>query len=45
MIGNPAGEIIFGASLVLGRELRISDLQRIVFPHPTVGEIFRETIF
>ncbi|MFH1880247.1 MAG: FAD-dependent oxidoreductase, partial [Bacillota bacterium] len=45
MIGNPAGEIIFGASLMIGRELRVSDLQRIVFPHPTVGEIFRETIF
>ncbi|MFH1512785.1 MAG: dihydrolipoyl dehydrogenase [Bacillota bacterium] len=45
MIGNPAGEIIFGASLMIGRELRVSDLQRIVFPHPTVVEIFRETIF
>ena len=45
MLGNPASEIIFGASLMLGRELRANDLQRIVFPHPTVGEIFRETIF
>ena len=45
MIGNPASEIIFGASLMLGREFRAADLQRIVFPHPTVGEIFRETIF
>ena len=45
MIGNPASEIIFGASLMLGKELRANDLQRIVFPHPTVGEIFRETIF
>jgi dihydrolipoamide dehydrogenase len=45
MIGNPASEIIFGASLMLGKEFRANDLQRIVFPHPTVGEIFRETIF
>jgi len=45
MIGNPAGEIVFGASLMLGKEMRANDLQRIVFPHPTVGEIFRETIF
>ena len=45
MIGNPAGEIIFGASLMLNRELRARDLQRVIFPHPTVGEIFRETIF
>lgn len=45
MLGNPASKIIFGASLMLGRELRANDLQRVVFPHPTVGEIFRETIF
>ncbi len=45
MIGNPASEIIFGASLMLNRELRAQDLQRVVFPHPTVGEIFRETVF
>jgi len=45
MIGNPASEIIFGASLMIGKEMRANDLQRIVFPHPTVGEIYRETIF
>ena len=45
IIGNPASEIIFGASLMIGKEMRTADLQRIVFPHPTVGEIFRETIF
>ncbi len=45
IIGNPASEIIFGVSLMLNRELRVSDVQRIVFPHPTVSEIFRETIF
>ncbi|MDR2505757.1 MAG: dihydrolipoyl dehydrogenase [Oscillospiraceae bacterium] len=45
IIGNPASEIIFGASLMLGRELRSADLRKIVFPHPTVSEIFRETIF
>jgi dihydrolipoamide dehydrogenase len=45
MIGNPASEIVFGASLMLGKEMRAADLQRMVFPHPTVGEIFRETIF
>jgi dihydrolipoamide dehydrogenase len=45
MIGNPASEIIFGASMMIGKEMRLKDLQRIVFPHPTVSEIFRETIF
>ena len=45
IIGNPASELIFGASLMLGRELRAADVQRVVFPHPTVSEIFRETVF
>ncbi len=45
MIGNPASEIIFGAAMMIGKEMRAKDLQRIVFPHPTVSEIFREVIF
>ncbi len=45
ILGNPASEIIFGASLMLNRELRAQDVARAVFPHPTVSEIFRETIF
>ena len=45
MLGNPASEIIFGAAMMIGREMRANDLQRIVFPHPTVSEIFREVIF
>ncbi len=45
IIGNPASEIIFGASLIMNRELRAVDVSRVVFPHPTVSEIFRETVF
>ncbi|MDR0395727.1 MAG: dihydrolipoyl dehydrogenase [Oscillospiraceae bacterium] len=45
MLGNSASEIIFGASLMIGRETRAADARRIVFPHPTVSEIYRETIF
>jgi len=45
MIGNPAGEMIFGAAMMIGKEMRAKDLQNVVFPHPTVSEIFRETIF
>ncbi len=45
MLGNPASEIIFGAAMMIGREMRTQDLRRIVFPHPTVSEIFREVIF
>jgi dihydrolipoamide dehydrogenase len=45
ILGNSASEIIFGASLMIGREARAADIERIVFPHPTVSEIYRETIF
>jgi dihydrolipoamide dehydrogenase len=45
MIGNPSSELIYGAAMAIEAQLRIDDLQEIVFPHPTVSEIFRETIF
>lgn len=45
MIGNPSSEMIYGAAMAIEAQLRIDDLQEIVFPHPTISEIFRETIF
>lgn len=45
MIGNYASEIIYGAAVMVEKEMRVSDLQKQVFPHPTVGEIIREALF
>lgn len=45
MVGNPASELIWGAAMMIENELRIRDVEEIVFPHPTVSEIFREVIF
>jgi dihydrolipoamide dehydrogenase len=45
MIGNPASEMIFGAAIMIEMQMRVSDVQQIVFPHPTVSEIFKETAF
>jgi len=45
MIANPASEIIFGMAIAIERELRAHDLQKVIFPHPSVAEIFREAIF
>jgi dihydrolipoamide dehydrogenase len=45
MIGNPCSELIFGAAMAIEGQLRISDLKEVIFPHPTVSEIFKETIF
>jgi dihydrolipoamide dehydrogenase len=45
MVGNPASELIWGAAMMIENELRLRDVEDIVFPHPTVSEIIRETIF
>jgi len=45
MIGSYSSEIIYGAGLMLETEMRVKDIKELVFPHPTVSEIIRETIF
>jgi len=45
LAGNPASELIWGAAMMIENEMRLRDVEEIVFPHPTVSEIIRETIF
>ena len=45
MLGNPCSEIIYGACLAIEQEMTLTEMQEVVFPHPTVSEIFKETIF
>ncbi len=45
MIGNYASEIIYGCAMMVEKKMRVSDLQKQVFPHPTVGEVLREAMF
>lgn len=45
MIGTYASEIVYGAAMMVGKEMRLSEIQKFVFPHPTVGEVLREAIF
>ena len=45
MLGNPCSEIIYGACMAIEQEMTLSEMQEVVFPHPTVSEIFKETIF
>lgn len=45
LIGPYASEMIYGAALMLETQLTIEDLKELVFPHPTVSEILRETLF
>ncbi len=42
LLGNPASELIVIAGMMIEDGRKLSDLKRYVFPHPTVGEIFRE---
>jgi dihydrolipoamide dehydrogenase len=45
LIGAYASEIIYGAAFMVESRWRVDDLKEIVFPHPTVSEIIRETLF
>jgi dihydrolipoamide dehydrogenase len=45
MIGSYASEIIYGAAMMVETEMRVSDIQKLVFPHPTVCEVIREAMF
>ncbi len=45
MMGAGCSEMIFGAAIMLETELRIKECKEIVFPHPTVGEVMRDTMF
>jgi len=45
IIGSYASEIIYGAAMMIDTKMRVDDVQKIVFPHPTVGEVIREGCF
>ncbi len=45
MIGTYASEIIYGAAMMVETEMRVTDIQKLVFPHPTVCEVIREAMF
>jgi len=45
MFGGICSEIIWGVATMIEAELRIRDIQEIVFPHPTVGEVIRDAMF
>ena len=42
LLGNPASELIVMAGMMIEDGRKFTEWKRYVFPHPTVGEIFRE---
>ncbi|MGD9931198.1 MAG: dihydrolipoyl dehydrogenase [Mangrovibacterium sp.] len=45
LVGGACSEMIWGACALIEAQLRVQDVEEIVFPHPTVSEIIKETIF
>lgn len=45
LLGNPSSEIIYGACMAIEQEMTLKEMQEVVFPHPTVSEIFKEVVF
>ncbi len=45
IIGNYSSEFIISAVMMVEAKMRIEDIKKFVFPHPTVCEILREGIF
>ena len=44
MIGNPCSEIISSACIAIERGMTAGELERVIFPHPTVAEIVKECL-
>jgi len=45
LYGSYASEIILSACIMIEMQMRIEDVQKVVFPHPTVSEMIREAVF
>jgi len=45
LYGSYASEIIISACTMIEMEMRIEDIQKVIFPHPTVSEMIREAVF
>lgn len=45
ILGNPASEIIVVAGITIQHGYTVEEFRKTIFPHPTVGEIYHETLF
>ena len=44
-LGNPASELVVIAGIAIEKGMTADELGSMIFPHPTVGEIIKETLF
>lgn len=45
MLGTPSSEIIAAASVAISQGMSAQQLRTVIFPHPSVSEILKETLF
>jgi dihydrolipoamide dehydrogenase len=45
MVGAGVSEMIYGAAVMIESELKVKNIREIIFPHPTVGKVIRDTMF
>jgi len=45
LYGSYASEIIISACMMIEMQMRAEDVQKFIFPHPTVSEMIREAVF
>ena len=45
LYGSYASEIITSACMMIEMQMRVEDVQKVIFPHPTVSEMLREAVF
>ena len=45
MLGNPCSELIHSACIAMEQGMTAEQLRKVVFPHPSVSEIIKETCF
>jgi dihydrolipoamide dehydrogenase len=45
LLGAVSSEMIYGAAAMIEAELRVQDIKEIIFPHPSVSEIIRDTVW
>ncbi|MCP4396000.1 MAG: FAD-dependent oxidoreductase, partial [bacterium] len=45
LLGGSCSEMIYGVAAMIEAELRVQDIQEIIFPHPSVSEIIKDTLW
>ena len=45
MAGPYVSEMIWGIAGIMNQKVTVEEMKKIIFPHPTVSEIIKETLF